>query len=214
MDRVSSLKRALDTLFEARRDLYNLTNGLSDEEMNFKPAADSWSVGEVMDHIIKTESYFAGDLKRTLLTFGDEPAGDNLLSHVMRPFIFAGMHYGSTLIKFEAPEGVRPVFGFPHLYLVYKLAQVREATFDVAERLAHQPETIYMVETRLGTHFSGEDWLYLTGLHEARHVKQVERILGKLEESNRGGGTGPNEITTGTGRKQLPAMREEETVAL
>ena len=187
MNRISRLKRALDTLHEARTTLYAHTNGLSQEELEFKPEPDAWSVGEVMDHIIKAESQFVGDLRRKLLTFGDDPEEDNLLSQVLRPFIYAGMRYRNSLIKLEAPGSLTPVHGFPHLYLVYKLAQVRDATLDVAERLARREEPVFIRDTRIGAVFSGEDWLYLTGLHEIRHVGQIERAIARIEQAKKEG---------------------------
>jgi hypothetical protein len=200
MDRISHLKRALATLNDARRDLYARTNALTEEELHFKPSRDAWSVGQVMDHIIKFEARFAADLRKKLLTFGDDPVEDTLISQVMRPLIFTGMRYAGGLVKFEAASDLRPVLGYPHLYLVYKLAQVREATFDVAERLARREEMVYMTEPRSGTLFSGEDWLYLIGLHEARHVGQVERVLAVLEDHREH----RRAITNGVHKKLIP----------
>lgn len=183
MSRISHLKRALDKLYEARRDLYTLTNALSDDELRFKPAPDSWSAGEVMDHIIKSEKQFAEELRQRLRNPEAEPADDTLLSHLMRPFIYAGLTYGSNLIKFEAAEEIRPVHGYPHLYLIHKLGLIRDITLDIAEELASRPKTVYMKDSRTGTTFSGEDWLYMIALHEERHVGQVERVLAALKES-------------------------------
>ena len=202
MSRLSHLRRALDKLFEARRDLYNRTNHLSEEDLLFKPAPDSWSVGEVMDHIIKSETQFVAQLRRRLERPSGDPADDTLLSHLMRPFIYAGLIYGSSLIKFEAAKEIRPVHGYPHMYLIHKLALVREVTFDIAERLARRDQTVYLKDVRTGTVFSGEDWLYLIGLHEERHVGQVERVLAALEASKK---KGPKEKEL----EEAPEMMEE-----
>lgn len=212
MDKLARLKRGLDTLHDARQALYARTNGLSQAEIEFKPAPDSWSIGEVMDHIIKAESYFIGELRKKVLTFGDEAEVDNLLSQVLRPFIFAGMRYGSSLVKFEAPQPIQPVHGFPHLYLVYKLGQVRDATIDVAERLARREEPVYVHDPRIGAVYSGEDWLYLTGLHERRHVGQVERVLGKIAEAKNSGEFDRPRLGGGTRASEQPAEQMEEVV--
>ncbi len=185
MSRISHLKRALDKLYEARLALYDHTNSLSDQELCFKPAPNSWSVSEVIDHIIKSEKQFTEQLRKRLRNTDGDPASDTLLSHLARPFIYAGMVYGSSLIKFEAPQEIQPVQGYPHLYLIHKLALVRDTTLDVAEELAGRSDVVYMKDTRTGTVFSGEDWLYLIGLHEERHVGQVERVLEALKESQK-----------------------------
>jgi uncharacterized damage-inducible protein DinB len=211
MNRISRLKRGLDTLHEGRKALYARTNGLSQEELEFRPEPDTWSVGEVIDHIIKAEAQFIGELRRKLLTFGDEPEEDNLISQLLRPFIFAGMRYRTSLIKLEAPGSIAPVHGFPHLYLVYKLAQVREATFDVAERLAHREEPVFIRDPRIGVTFSGEDWLYLTGLHEMRHVGQIERAIEAIGEARRDGTFGRARIAS-RARSAAPAPEELDEV--
>lgn len=38
---------------EARQQIWEELKGLSDEEFNRKPAADEWSVREVLDHLKK-----------------------------------------------------------------------------------------------------------------------------------------------------------------
>lgn len=49
-------KFAQSYLEETRDDLANTINGLTEEQLNFKPAADRWSVKECLQHIAATES--------------------------------------------------------------------------------------------------------------------------------------------------------------
>jgi uncharacterized damage-inducible protein DinB len=48
-------KAAISYLEETRTDLKNTIAGLSEEQFNFKPGADRWSVKECLQHIASTE---------------------------------------------------------------------------------------------------------------------------------------------------------------
>ena len=49
-------KAAISYLEETRDDLSATINGLSEDQFNFKPAADRWSVKECLQHIAASES--------------------------------------------------------------------------------------------------------------------------------------------------------------
>ena len=49
-------KYAVDLLEETRADLQNTVAGLSEDQFNFKPADDRWSIKECIQHIVLTET--------------------------------------------------------------------------------------------------------------------------------------------------------------
>lgn len=49
-------KYAVDYLEQTRADLQNTVAGLSEDQFNFKPAADRWSIKECLQHIVLTET--------------------------------------------------------------------------------------------------------------------------------------------------------------
>jgi len=49
-------KYAVDYLEQTKADLQNTVAGLSEDQFNFKPAADRWSIKECLQHIVLTET--------------------------------------------------------------------------------------------------------------------------------------------------------------
>ncbi len=53
-------KYAVDYLDQTRADLQNTVAGLSEDQFNFKPADDRWSIKECIQHIVLTETALWG----------------------------------------------------------------------------------------------------------------------------------------------------------
>lgn len=53
-------KYAVDYLDQTRADLQNTVAGLSEDQFNFKPAEDRWSIKECIQHIVLTETALWG----------------------------------------------------------------------------------------------------------------------------------------------------------
>lgn len=53
-------KQAVDLLQETKETLVKKVKGLSKEQLNFKPTADSWSVAECVEHIAISENNIFG----------------------------------------------------------------------------------------------------------------------------------------------------------
>lgn len=64
-------KFAIDHLNKTRTDLINAVKGLSDAQLNFKPAPDRWSVLECAQHITLTSTGLFGFVQQTLKTPND-----------------------------------------------------------------------------------------------------------------------------------------------
>ncbi len=64
-------KKAVDQLNKSKEDLINAVKGLSDDQLNFKPTADSWSIAECVEHIAISESKLFGLMQSTLQADAD-----------------------------------------------------------------------------------------------------------------------------------------------
>ena len=51
----SSLAKSLDEFAATRAHTLAITNGLSQEQLEFVPAPNRWSIGEVLDHMLRAE---------------------------------------------------------------------------------------------------------------------------------------------------------------
>ncbi|MEQ9467215.1 MAG: DinB family protein [Ekhidna sp.] len=58
--------KAIDHLKDTQAELLKTVKGLSDEQLNFKPDADTWSIAECVEHIAVTEAGLFEIVKGTL----------------------------------------------------------------------------------------------------------------------------------------------------
>src|SRR5712692_6777219 len=65
--------QALQYLETTKKNVLEATKGLSESQWNFKPAADRWSVAQVMEHIAAAEDFIRGMVKEKIMM---APAGD------------------------------------------------------------------------------------------------------------------------------------------
>src|SRR5882762_10774418 len=65
--------RALQYLETTKKGVLEATKGLSEEQWNFKPAPDRWSVAQVMEHIAAAEDFIRGMVKEKIMM---APAGE------------------------------------------------------------------------------------------------------------------------------------------
>ena len=58
-------ERAVKYLESTKKGVLEATKGLSDAQWNFKPAADRWSIAQVMEHIADEKRAFAAHALRS-----------------------------------------------------------------------------------------------------------------------------------------------------
>lgn len=161
------------------RDKFKQTlDGLTEEQATSRPDGEKWSVAEVVEHVAIVNG---GMLRICAKLLGKaEAAGktnDGGVS-ISPSFLEAGASAATQ--KLEAPEMVHPVGGAS---LADSIAKLDELQSQYAE-LKSKFETVDGVEARFPHPYFGDlsaqDWLVLAGAHEARHMKQVRRILQAL----------------------------------
>jgi len=96
-------KFAVDHLNQTRTDLLNAVKGLSETQLNFKPAPDRWSVLECVQHITLSSQGLFGFEQQTLKT----PNDSNFKSGVKDEQFIAMVEDRSH--KAQAPEPFKPV---------------------------------------------------------------------------------------------------------
>src|SRR5262249_22301914 len=65
--------RAVQYLETTKKGVLEATKGLSEAQWNFKPAADKWSIAQVMEHIAAAEDFIRGmDAEKVMMA----PAGE------------------------------------------------------------------------------------------------------------------------------------------
>ena len=166
---------------EVRRRLVARVEGLSEEERSARGADGVWSAADIIEHLALTERRVTKALEGMLprpAADGDAPAnsdGDAAAAGAFIPFSLDAYVEQARGQKFEAPEFIRPR-GAP---LEESLAHLRESRaalerlrprFDAADYAAQFPHPAFGP-------LNVAQWLAFIGMHEARHLRQIERHI-------------------------------------
>lgn len=155
---------------EARAELYNEVNGLSDDELNKKPAEDEWSIKQVMEHLFLME----GAITKTIinqLENGEEVNAD------LKP-IEASTNRST---KVTAPDFATPNDDFATLEeLKLKLTATHQGLVKVAENAHESQLNAKGFPHPVFGQMSLKQWVPFVGYHEKRHTLQIKEVKEKL----------------------------------
>jgi len=150
---------------------------LSAEQINWKPSAEQWSVGQCFEHLMKTNEGFFQTLeaiakgeRRPRLWERVSP-----FSGLFGRFLLRGL---SSKMKFKAPRGVRPAASGVAADIV---ARFVEHQGELARRL-RAAEGVDARRTVVTSPISGfvtyrfDDACRIVVAHERRHFEQARRV--------------------------------------
>ena len=156
---------------KVRKEVLAAAEGLPDELLNRKPAEDEWSPMEVLEHLHLMEAYIAKNLSRQIAREESEKA-------VKKPIQLTV----SRMVKVDAPAPLVPTGEFITLSdMKGRLAESRVFLDSV-----YDATTVEVLESKSMPHpVFGKvpliQWFPFIGLHEKRHLKQLEKTIEKLK---------------------------------
>jgi hypothetical protein len=153
---------AVKLLQDSQKEFLSLVDGLTEEQWNYKPGPDRWSVGETAEHIVLAEGGLFGGVERALAA---PPNPDCEKVMVDRSH------------KAEAPEQIVPHGKLSHQEVIQRYKIVRAKTLKFAEETEvplkeHTAEHPFPV---FGT-LSAYQWLIYIPLHNMRHDQQIAEV--------------------------------------
>jgi hypothetical protein len=173
---VQERQQAVEHLTQTKQKFLDSVNGLSAEQLSFKPAPDRWSVADVVEHLALAEEMFSGMIldqimKKTPATPEKRAAAAGKEKEVLKGVVDRSQ-------KFQAPEMLAPG---------KKKWATTEETLNAftAKRDEH---LAYLVKTQdpLHHHFAAApggtneldawQWFLFMSAHVARHTAQVEEV--------------------------------------
>lgn len=176
-----SYLRAYRTAFEqVTANVESLTLGLSEEQFNWAPAPDVWSVGQGLVHLNKASQALLPNVEKALRhaqTYGPLGTGPFTYGPLSRLFIWSVRPSSPRL---PAPGAYRPgssLLDRDATLQAFRTLQERwvgsvEEAEDIDLReLKAASEAAPLVRLSVGT------WFEATPLHQMRHVEQAQRVL-------------------------------------
>ena len=173
------LAEAMTYVEEKRADLLRKIESVDRDRLTERPAADRWSVAEVLDHLQRVEGGVAmliakRSTKARAAGLGPEKSTDSVLGSID--------HMGEMLDngRIESPETVRPQSDADPEKALAGLTASRQSLRDAA----NTADGLALGEIKHTHAVLGEldlyQWIIFLGRHEARHTRQIERTLKSL----------------------------------
>lgn len=204
MTNAERLTSAIGKLQEERAAFLRHTEGLSQAQLDFQPAPDSWSIGEVAHHVGLTERVFHKYLSELFrsgnpeqgasrtIRFDELPMGPQMippsvlrLAPVLLPFALLSSLMpqslqsallANPLVKIKTAPAVEPKHGLPQAELLAFLKQARQATLELLDPVKEWDLARFRwFHPLMGTH-DVYGTLELIASHDQRHAGQIERV--------------------------------------
>lgn len=198
-----TVRPPLQLFADTRSRTLALVEGLSQEELDRRPAAGRWSVGEVLDHLFLAEEYYRGEIERLidLARSGREPVlrrsfsdidvsigsiPKPLLSLFEIPIALAGFFVPTAIreailrnrrIPAQNPSFATPRRGRPAGELRADLVAALAKTRAVLEANPDLDYRRMVIQHPLMGRNDVPGMLRFLALHEQRHQEQIQEAL-------------------------------------
>lgn len=166
--------RAIDT---ALQGVVQSTQGLSEEQWNFKPSPECWSIAEILEHVVVVQDRILGPMWEQLMA---APAPVGYDSAAIEALIVAGVPNRSA--KFPAPDVLHPSGRWTPAESTQRfvandtaMRKLLESTPDLRQ---HAVPAMPVKAMSKGAYelVDGYGWLLLLAGHSERHVLQIKEV--------------------------------------
>ncbi len=165
-------ERAITDLKQTRDRLLRATSGLSPAQMQFKPAADRWSVAQCLEHLVTVENRATDGISNALREAPDSA----------KRSAFEGRDgdivqvAGDRTNRRQAPEAVQPSGRFREDQLVREFEAARERTIRIAASTEYDLRKHFFAHRAFGE-LDCYQWMLLVAAHSDRHRVQIEEVI-------------------------------------
>lgn len=160
---------ALRQLDQSKERLLRVLDGLSPEQLLYRPDSGRWSVAENIEHVAVVEKRVAEFLEKLV----QEPPDFAKQSLICDAEV---VWRGSTVVEpLQAPERVLPTLRWPLETLRHEFESVRQSTRDFAGTTTGDLRRHFLAHPLFGE-LDCFQWLLLVGAHCNRHASQSEAI--------------------------------------
>lgn len=146
--------------------------GLTEEQLNFKPAPDRWSISQCLEHIVTTEQMLFEMTKKGMEAPANPEDRDDI--KVTDEQVIAGMTDRSH--KAQAPEQLLPDGKYKDAQTaIADLEKTRKPILEYINTVPLEELRNHVGESPMGSFDSYQSFLYIPG-HTARHTAQIEEV--------------------------------------
>lgn len=166
---------------DMRARLLDCVEKLNPVQQNFRLAEGAWSIAEIVEHLCLIEGQMYA-LTKKLLAHAEANGVEGVRRDLQNdPVSMQQYATRAAQEKFQAPESVRPAGTQTTPESLAKMERARESLRQLQTRL----EAADLSKATFPHTFFGAldlyEWLAFIGMHEARHLRQIETITAAPE---------------------------------
>ncbi|UII78024.1 DinB family protein [Flagellimonas sp. CMM7] len=166
-------KMAIEHLTQTRDHMTKVLNGLTEEQLNFMPEEEAWTIAECVEHIAISENAFGGLIQKTVAA-GPNPALKDSLKF-KDDQLMGVIVDRSNRVKTSEPFEPSGKFG-SHEATVKAFMDKRSEHINYVKTTEDDLRNRYCNDLPFGTVDGLQVVIFMAG-HTERHVKQMEEIM-------------------------------------
>ena len=179
-----SVAEIFDAIDAVREKLVQTVSGLTSSQLIFRPEETAWTITELVEHLAKTEASLVPLVFRLLKNAEADESAPPSDGTINPPVSLVEQSEKAASMRMQAPEIIYPGGTATVAESLAKLAESRAAIQSLRPRL----EAVNLSATAFPHPFFGKlnlyQWLAFIGLHESRHLAQIEKLLARMRETN------------------------------
>lgn len=169
--------RAIDELHRADARARAVTAGLSVDQIYWRPAPGSWSVGECLQHLVQANDVYLAAIDRALKGKSPAPVETITPGWFGRWFIRTAIEPSNRSRRGRAPRSIKPPASIDPTILDTFLRSNDEAREFVRRASRYDVNRIRFVNPFLSViRFTAGTGVEIVWRHQRRHLLQAERV--------------------------------------
>ncbi|MCU1335240.1 MAG: DinB superfamily protein [Bryobacterales bacterium] len=172
----SDLEQARVYLEQTRCYAIGATRGLTDTQWKFKPAADRWSILEIVEHMVAIQELVLGPIWEQLAK-APPSTGNRDYKPVDGIVMYQFPNRLNTFPSPLQPSGrLEPAVAFDRLLKNHgRIVEYLESTPDLRQRMRESPPLKAITKGAL-EFMDGYQWLLTAAAHTQRHTNQILEV--------------------------------------
>lgn len=173
----TSVAQIYEAIDRTRERVYKRVEGLSEEQANARPNPNSWSATDIVEHLTIMEDRLWRMMLVMLTKAEAASMKSNRATVEIKPFSLDELIARIRNEKYTAPEFVRPGGTESIANLTARMRQSREELHALRPRIEATDLSIVTYPHPVFGPLNFYQWLAFIGLHEERHLRQIETAL-------------------------------------
>jgi len=173
----TSVPQIFETIDATRDRIYKRAESLSDDELKARPHPESWSVAEIIEHLTLIEGRLLGMMKMMLVKAEGASSASNAAPIEMKPFSLEQFVERARREKYSSPESAHPSGKEALPDILARMRQTREELHRLKPRIEATDLSAFVYPHPVFGPLNFYQWLAFIGIHEERHLAQIEKTL-------------------------------------